>query len=113
MDTNGVSDCIIMIKLAIDNKIITVLSCYAPQVGLDNIIKDTFYDQLQDTIRKVGAGETLVIFGDLSGHIGKLANNYEGVHGGYGYGLRNKEGENILELAVAHDLVVGNLYFTK
>ena len=45
-DINMVLDHIMMIKLAIDNKIITVLSCYAPQVGLDDIIKDTFYDNL-------------------------------------------------------------------
>ena len=31
-DINRVSDHIVMIKLAIDNKIIMVLSCYAPQV---------------------------------------------------------------------------------
>ena len=31
------------------------------------------------TVRKVGAAETLVICGDLNGHIGKLANGYEGV----------------------------------
>ena len=38
-DINRVSDHTVMIKLATDNKIIMVLSCYAPQVGLDNIIK--------------------------------------------------------------------------
>ena len=64
------------------------------------------YDQLQDTIRKVG-DET------LNGHIGNLASGYEGVQCRYGYGLRNKEGEHILEFAVAHNLVVGNSYFTK
>ena len=53
-DIDRVSDHIMMIKLAIDNKIITVLSCYALQVNLDDIIKDSFYDQLQDTVRKVG-----------------------------------------------------------
>ena len=37
----------------------------------------------------------------------------QGVHGGYGYGFRNKEGENIIEFAVAHNLVAGNSYFTK
>ena len=79
-----------MIKLAIDDKIITVLSCYAPQVGLKNIIKDTSYDQMQNTVRKVGVDETLVICGDLNAHIIKLANGYEGVDGGYNYGLRNK-----------------------
>ena len=51
-------------------------------------------------LRKVGADETLVICGDSNGHIGKLANSYEGVHSGYDYGLRNKEGEHILEFAV-------------
>ena len=92
---NRVLDCI-MIKLAIDNKIIMVL-CYAPQVGLDNIIKDIFYDQLQYIVRKVGTDETLVICGDLNSHIGE----------------ETMEGEHILEYAVDHNLVVGNLYFTK
>ena len=87
-----------MIKQATGNKIRTVLSCYA-------------HDQLQDTVRKVGADETLVICGDLNGHIGKLANGYEGVHGMYD--LKNKEGEHILEFTVAHNFVVGNSYFTK
>ena len=102
-----------MIKLAIDNKIITVLSCYAPQVGLDNTIKDDFYDLLNSTVNKVSAAETLVICGDFNGHLGKVANGYEGVYGGHGYGLRNTEGERILEFAVAHDLVVGNTHFHK
>ena len=92
---------------------ITVLSCYAPQVGFDNVVKDTFYDQPQDTVRKMGADETLVICGDLNGHIRKLVNGYEGVYSGYSYGLRNKESEHIIEFAAAHNLVVGNSYFTK
>ena len=43
-----------------------------PQVDLDNIVKDTFYDQLQNTVKKVGADETLMICGDLNGHIVNL-----------------------------------------
>ena len=50
----------VMIKLAIENKIITVLSCYAPKVGLVDIIKDTFYDQLQDTVRKHRQTQTCI-----------------------------------------------------
>ena len=101
------------IKLAVDIKIIKALSCYAPPAVLENIIKDTSYDQLQGTVRKVGAYETLMKCGDLNGHIGKLANGYEGVHGGYVYGSGNKVGEHILEFTVAHNLAVGNSYFTK
>ena len=112
-DICRMSDRLMMIKLAIDNNIITVLSCYAPQVGLDNTIKDAFYDLLNSTVNKVSAAETLVICGEFNGHLGKVTNGYEGVHGGHGYGLRNTEGERILEFAVAHDLVVGNTHFHK
>ncbi|XP_014679155.1 PREDICTED: craniofacial development protein 2-like [Priapulus caudatus] len=35
------------------------------------------------------------------------------VHGGYGLGVRNVEGERILEFAVVNDLVVGNTCFKK
>ena len=107
-----ISDRLMMIKLGIE-KTITVLSCYAPQVGLDNTIKDAFYDLLYSTVNKESAAETLVICGDFNGHARKVANGYEGVNGGHGYGLRNTEGERILEFAVAHDLVVANTHSLK
>ena len=52
-DMCRISDCLMMIKLVIENNIITVLSCYAPQVGLENTIKDAFYDLLYSTFNKV------------------------------------------------------------
>ena len=112
-DINRVSDHIMMMKRAIDTVIIMVLSYHVLQVGLDNVDNDTVYDQLQAIIRRVDADKTLVICCDVNGHISKLANGYEGVLGGYSYGLTNKESEHILEFAVAHNLVVGNSYFTK
>ena len=39
-DICRISDRLMMTKLAIESNIIKVLSCYAPQVGLDNTIKD-------------------------------------------------------------------------
>ena len=48
----------------------------------------------------------VIIGGDLNGHVGKEVNGYEGVHGGYGYGIRNTEDEDILEMAAALDMVV-------
>ncbi|GJS02848.1 hypothetical protein Tco_0319356 [Tanacetum coccineum] len=35
--------------------------------------------------------------GDLNGHIGAAADEYAGVHEGFGYGARNEEGRMILE----------------
>ncbi|GKB65575.1 retrovirus-related pol polyprotein LINE-1, partial [Tanacetum coccineum] len=36
-----------------------------------------------------------------------------GVHGGFGYGVRNEEGRVILDFDIAHDLVVVNSHFKK
>ena len=80
---------------------------------MDTSFKDTFYDELQDSVRKVGAFKTFMICGDLNGHIGILSNGYKGILSRYDNGLGNKEGEHNLEFAVAHNHVPGNSYFTK
>ena len=96
-----ISDRLMMIKLA------------TPQVELDNTIKDAFCDLLNSTVDKVSGAETLVICADFNGHVGKVADGYEGVHCCQGYGLRKFEGERIIEPAVAQDLVLGNTHFHK
>ena len=55
----------------------------------------------------------VIIGGDLNGHVGREANGYDGVHGGCGYGIRNVEGERILMMGSALDLVVCNTRFKK
>ena len=102
-----------LIKLVVGKSIVTVLSVYAPQAGLDDIVKDLFYENLQWTLTKISASEILFVCRDFIGHIGKNADGYEGVHGGRGFGRRNEESERILELAVAHNLDVPNSLFIK
>ena len=68
---------------------------------------------MSSTVNKVSAAENLVTCGDFNGHVGKVANGYKGVYGGHGHGLRNTEGECILEFKVGHDLIVGNTHFHK
>ena len=112
-DIKHVSDRIMLIKLVVGKRIVTILSVYAPQAGLDDSVKDLFHENLQQTLTKTSASEILFICGDFNGHIGKNADGCEGVHGGRGFRRRNVEGERILELAVAHNLVVSNSLFTK
>src|SRR3954470_8981860 len=54
-----------------------------------------------------------MIGGDMNGHVGGKVDGYEGVHGGKGFGVRNAEGEMLLEFAGAMKLVVLNTWFTK
>ena len=45
----------------------------------------------------ITASELIVVGGDLNGHVGTNVDEYDGVHGGYGFGERNADGEQILE----------------
>ena len=55
----------------------------------------------------------VIIGGDLSRHVGKEADGYNGVHEGYGFGVRNTEGELVLEMGTTLDMVVWNIFFKK
>ena len=38
---------------------------------------------------------------------------FERVHGGFGYGSRSQEGEDVLNFALAYDLLIANTLFRK
>jgi hypothetical protein len=61
----------------------------------------------------VPVSEKLFIGGDLNGHVGSTRINFDEVHGGFGYGCRNQEGEGILNSVLAYDLIVTNILIRK
>nr|GFC68788.1 cleavage/polyadenylation specificity factor, 25kDa subunit [Tanacetum cinerariifolium] len=91
--------------------IILAASLKDNRLGLTVVEKKNFWDSLDELVRECPSNQRLIIGGDLNGHIG--ADGYAGVHGGFGYGVRNDEGRAILEFATAHDLVVANSFFKK
>jgi hypothetical protein len=85
-----------MVKMVIGKRLVNVVSTYAPQAALSEDEKDTFWDGLQDLLARVPPGEFIMLGGDLNGHVGSGRDGYEGLHGGFGFGKRNKEGDRIL-----------------
>jgi hypothetical protein len=45
--------------------------------------------------------------------MGTSNTGFEGVHVGFGYGIRNQEGEDVLSFALAYDMIVANALFKK
>ncbi|ESO02778.1 hypothetical protein HELRODRAFT_174195 [Helobdella robusta] len=107
------SNGVIVVVMVFGKVIVRVISGYAPQQSRKEEEKDRFYDDVSDEIGQAGLDEFVVLLGDLNGHVGADADGYEGVHGGWGYGIRNEEGRRVLELADAHSMVVGNTWFTR
>ena len=84
-----------LIKLLVGEAVLTVLSVYAPQTGLEESTKDAFYDSLQTVISELPDKEIVIPCGDWNGHVGREAAGY-GVHGGSGYGDCNADGDSPL-----------------
>ena len=105
-------DRIILVKLVVGDMVLNVISTYTTQVGLDESAKRQFWEDLDGIIRVVPNSEKLFI-GDLNGHIGTTSTGFEAVHGGFGYGSRNQEGKEVLDFAVAFDLMIANTFFLE
>ncbi|GKB31771.1 craniofacial development protein 2 [Tanacetum coccineum] len=88
-----ISNRIMMVRLVIEEEIVNVISAYAPQLGLGEAEKKSFWDSLDDLFRECSTTqEQLIIAGDLNGHIRAEADEFLSVHGGFGYEVRNEEG---------------------
>ena len=108
-----VTDRILTLRLILGKQILTFVALYAPQAGMSVTAKDNFYFDLQSAIRSFPTTEALFLLGDWNGHVGATADGFGDVHGGHGFGMRNNEGERILDFALANNLVVGNTLFIK
>ena len=104
---------LMMVKMVWRGVKVNVISAYAPQVGLGRDEKEQFWEEFDELVGSISEDERIVVGGDLNGHVQKDSDGYNRVHGGWGYGSRNAEGEAILEAAVAQDLVVVNTMFQK
>ncbi|XP_063620491.1 uncharacterized protein LOC134792945 isoform X2 [Cydia splendana] len=61
----------------------------------------------------IPANEEIFVGGDFNGHVGRMNVGYERVHGGFGFGSRNVQGEALLQAAAAFDLAIANTWFQK
>ncbi|XP_047258139.1 uncharacterized protein LOC124890318 [Capsicum annuum] len=101
------------IKLVIGGFTVHVCRAYAPQVGLGEEEKRSFWEVLDEVIQGVPSSEKLFLGWDFNGHIGHLPIGYDDLHGGFGFGDRNDEGTSLFDFARAFGLVVVNSSFPK
>jgi hypothetical protein len=106
-------DRVILVKLVFGDLILNVISAYAPQVRHNANTKREFRDGLEDLVRSVPSGKKLFVGGNLNGHVYASNTGFQGVHGGFGYDIRNQEGEDVLSFALAYDMIVSNTLYRK
>uniref|UniRef100_A0A1S3ZZN9 Craniofacial development protein 2-like n=2 Tax=Nicotiana TaxID=4085 RepID=A0A1S3ZZN9_TOBAC len=107
------NDRLMSIKLVVGGFTINVISAYAPQIGLDQEVKEQLWEDLDEMVRSIPHIKKLFIGRDFNAHIGASARGYDDVHGGYGFGDMNERGNSLLDFARAFDLVIANSSFPK
>ncbi|VDL77297.1 unnamed protein product [Nippostrongylus brasiliensis] len=87
-------------------------AAYAPQTGCSEEVKDEFWALLHEKTAEIPSEEMVVVAGDLNGHVGISKDGFK-CHGGFGNGIRNEDGERILDYACSHNLAITNTMFRK
>ena len=100
------SERLMMVKLIVGKCLMNVVAAYAPQTGRNQEEKDNFWEAVWKLIEGIKKTERIMLGGDLIGQLAGESDGYEGVHGGQGYGVRNVEGERILEFCEAAEMIV-------
>ncbi|XP_047253650.1 uncharacterized protein LOC124887772 [Capsicum annuum] len=80
------------------------MDIYAQQAVLDEEVKASFWEALDEVVRSVPSSDKIVIAGDFNDHIGVLPGGYDDVYGGFSFDDRNGEGAALLEFARAFGL---------
>lgn len=109
------SDRIMSIGLGTEGATANILCVYAPQARCEDQEKEDFWNDLYYLeMFEIPAEERCFIGGDLNAHIiGKSRIGQARIHGGWGFGNRNVEGNCIIDFAVACDMAVINSFFKK
>ena len=113
ISVNRVSERLLVLQTRVGRTVLNLVIVYAPQVGRTMDEKEEFLILLGKTVSAVDAAEQLVVCGDLNGHVGAKSDGFGGVHGGFGFGERNVEGEMLMEMAGGLNLAIINTWFKK
>ncbi|XP_022188445.1 uncharacterized protein LOC111047087 [Nilaparvata lugens] len=96
-------------KVTTEGRNTEIIKVYAPQTGCDDAEKTQFQNDLEQELTR----DNILIIGDLNAQVGEDRRGFETVLGPFGYGRRNTEGEQLLDLCIRNNLIIKNSWFKK
>ncbi|XP_075087827.1 uncharacterized protein LOC107781946 [Nicotiana tabacum] len=76
VEVGRVNNKLMTIKLVVGECTLNVVSVYAPQARLDEDVKRSFWEGLDEIVRNISPADRLFIGGDFNEHIGSSAGGY-------------------------------------
>ncbi|GFS24462.1 craniofacial development protein 2-like [Elysia marginata] len=114
LDTQQISERIILIKLCQNQSVINYVQVYAPcNNSYSDEEKDKFFETISDTINNIPDNEELMVMGDFNGKVGQRRDPWTKHLGPFSDNTAkcNYNGNLILELSAEHELVIANTLF--
>ena len=113
IEVKRMDDRMMKVKMIYGEEIINFFSVYAPHQGLTERYKEEFREKLSEIIYEIPTTEMLIVLGDLNGQVGTEREGFEEFLGKFGVGMRNSEGEGILQLCQQNNLKIVNTWYEK
>ena len=111
-EPSAVNDRIMTMRLPLRKRTYaTIISIYAPTMTNPDDAKEYFYSKLEEVVRKVPAGDKLLLVGDFNARVGDDAAKWPRVIEGHGMGKCNSNGELLLAFCSENELVITNTIF--
>ena len=95
------------------DRIATIVTAYAPIMWNPEENNKTFYSQLKGTLGNISSTDKLLLIGDFNARIGRENDKWPSALSKYGIGKCNSNGELLLALCSAFDLIVTNIMFKQ
>lgn len=96
-----------------ETMIVNIISYYGTQSVLPTEEKDSLLDQVISLVAILLENEKLLLCGDINGQVEEHSENFEDIHGGYGYSGGNQDGLRSLIFSIANQLTIANIFFKK
>lgn len=110
-DIRPVSDRVIAIRIQTRPKPITIVQVYAPIADSTIEELETFYEDVEKSLKNARKDGPVFVMGDLNAKIGKGAEGW--AIGEHGIGERNERGDRLVEYAVKNRMLVCNTNYSK
>ena len=112
MSCTPVSNRIISLRVSANPKNITIVQANAPTTDQSDEEVELFYEQLEETIKKIPKKDILIVQGDWNAKVGPDSyRQWAGTVGRFSTGETNDRGLRLLEFAHSHRLTLANTLF--
>ena len=105
------SDRILLVRIHGKPFNLSIIQVYAPTSASSEEEIEDFYSDLEDTYKKCGNQDIVIVMGDLNAKVGGEQDPLQEIVGKHGLGERNDRGDLWVDSCATHEQVIMNTWF--